>query len=88
MAAATNMSTGENINANGMRLSQAIIREGFRQFPQVEQAWVNPAQWAQIAPLQIAAGYPFTALESDVVPSGQVWFVGKGEVLGRIINVK
>lgn len=81
------MSTGENINANGMILSQDLIRQGFRLFPQVEQAWVNPAQWPQIAPLQISAGYPFTALESDVVPSGQVWFVGKGELLGRIVNV-
>lgn len=82
------MSTGENINANGQVLSQAIIRMGFQKFPQTTVAAVNPAQWAQIAPIQIVAGYPFNAYKSDAVPVGQVWFIGTaGELLGRIVNV-
>jgi hypothetical protein len=82
------MSTGENINANGMVLSSAIVRQGFLAFPQTIVAAVNPAQWPQIAPLQIVEGYPFKALKSDAVPSGQVWFIGTaGELLGRIVNV-
>jgi hypothetical protein len=82
------MSTGENINANGSLLTTAIVRTGFRLFPQTTVAAVNPAQWPQIAPIQIVEGYPFKAFESEAVPSGQVWFIGTaGELLGRIINV-
>jgi hypothetical protein len=82
------MSTGENINANGSILTTAIVRQGFRLFPQCIEAAVNPAQWNQIAPIQIMEGYPFKAFESAIVPSGQVWFMGAaGELLGRIINV-
>jgi hypothetical protein len=82
------MSTGENINANGAALNQSMIRVGFRQFPQTDNVQLNPAQWAQIAPIQIAQGYPFKAFESAMVPAGEIWFIGStGELLGRIVNI-
>lgn len=82
------MSTGENINAGGMVLSQSILRVGFQKFPQTDRAWVNPAQWPQIPPLQVAVDYPFKASPNAAVPMGQVWFVGtSGELLGRIVNI-
>jgi hypothetical protein len=82
------MSTGENINANGAGLTQGMVRMGFQKFPQSETVWVNPKQWPLIAPIEIAEGYPFKAVESEAVPSGQVWYVGSnGEILGRIVNL-
>jgi hypothetical protein len=81
------MSTG-NINANGAVLSQDMIRAGFFRFPQSEIAEVGAPLWPQIAPLQIAANYPFKAAQKPGVPFGEVWFVDKnGQLLGRIVNV-
>lgn len=83
------MSTGENINANGSVLTADIVRAGFFKFPQSVEAWLNPAQWPEVAPIQIAAGYPFAARQMATVPAGQVWFVGVNkELLGRIVNVR
>lgn len=82
------MSTGENINANGAPLTADMVRGGFHKFPQSILALVAPDVWPQILPLEIAAAYPFSAEESDVVPSGEVWFVDKTFAqLGRIVNV-
>lgn len=81
------MSTGENINANGAILTQGIVRQGFFQFPQTKLVWVSPADWPKIAPLQIAADYPFKAEMNDVVPKGELWYVGAtDDLLGRVIN--
>lgn len=89
------MSTGENINANGSVLTADMIRGGFHKFPQSDTVLVGPEIWPQIAPLQIAADYPFTANEDDTVPPGELWYIGgpdpagpeATELLGRIINI-
>lgn len=93
------MSTGEVINANGAPLTADMIRGGFNKFPQSEVVLVPPSMWAQIAPLEIAAGYPFTANEDDTVPDGELWYIGPSAalvtnppspdtaILGRIINI-
>lgn len=82
------MSTGENINANGLPLSAAMIRQGFFKFPQTIVCMVNPAQWPLIPPLQLSADYPFKAFESEKTPVGEIWFIGaNGELLGRIVNI-
>ena len=82
------MSGGENINANGMPLTADMVRGGFHRFPQTTFAEVSPDLWPQIAPLEIAEGYPFAAEENEIVPPGEVWFVdGNRNLLGRIINV-
>jgi hypothetical protein len=82
------MSTGENINANGSVLSPDMIRGAFHRFPQSEMAWVNPAQWPEVAPILFMEGVPFRAGQNPVVPFGEVWFVGTtGDVLGRIVNL-
>jgi hypothetical protein len=78
----------ENINANGSVLSPDLVRWGFFRFPQSEVAWLNPAEWEQIAPMLFGHDYPFTAQRSEAVPAGEVWFIGStGELLGRIVNV-
>lgn len=89
------MSTGEVINANGMKLTADMIRGGFNKFPQSDVVLVPPSMWPEIAPLQIAAGYPFTANEDDTVPAGELWYIGgpdpdgpeSSKLLGRIINI-
>ncbi|MBA0089162.1 MAG: hypothetical protein HRJ53_29580 [Acidobacteria bacterium Pan2503] len=82
------MSTGENINANGVALTQEMVRMGFHKFPQSEIALVAPDVWPQVAPILFAAGYPFQAQQSALVPSGEVWFIDlAGSQLGRIVNV-
>jgi hypothetical protein len=71
-----------------MTLSADMVRGGFQKFPQSEAAWVSPAVWPQIAPIEIATGYPFKAFENSLVPPGELWFVGANDVLlGRIINI-
>jgi hypothetical protein len=78
----------DNINANGAVLSQDMVRKGFHRFPQSEIALVAPDVWPQVAPLLIAVGYPFSAREDPMVPSGEVWLVNiAGLQLGRIVNV-
>lgn len=89
------MSTGEVINANGAVLTADMIRQGFHKFPQSDVVLVSPNVWPQIAPIQIAAAYPFTAEEDDVVPPNELWYIGgpdpagpeATELLGRIINI-
>lgn len=89
------MSTGENINANGSVLTADMIRGGFNKFPQSDVVLVGPELWPQIAPLQIAAGYPFKADQDDTVPPGELWYIGdenpegpeSTKLLGRIINI-
>lgn len=82
------MSTGENINANGAVLTVNMIRGGFQKFPQTVMVYVSPDVWPQIAPIEIAAGYPFAAMEQANVPAGELWYVGTNQqLLGRIINI-
>lgn len=93
------MSTGEVINANGAPLTAEMIRGGFNKFPQSDVVLVPPSLWALIAPLEIAADYPFTANEDDTVPAGELWYIGPSAaqvqsdpspdtaILGRIINI-
>lgn len=82
------MSSAENINVNGSMITASILRIGFRQFPQSIEAWVPPALWPQIAPIQIAEGYPFRVFEMGSIPTDEIWFVGtRGEVLGRVVNI-
>jgi len=83
------MSQGENLNANGAILSQEIVRMGFHRFPQSEIAQVGSELWPQIAPLLMAQGYPFQAVENPDIPPGEVWFEDRAKtLLGRIINLK
>lgn len=89
------MSTGEVINANGAMLTADMVRAGFHKFPQSDVVLVGPDLWPQIAPLEIAAGYPFKADQDDTVPPGELWYIGgpdpadaeATELLGRIINI-
>lgn len=82
------MSTGENINANGSQLTETMVRLGFMKFPQTVRALVSPAIWPQIARLWSAQDYPFRAEEGQLVPRGEMWFLGStGEILGRIVNI-
>lgn len=89
------MSTGEVINVNGKPLTADMIRGGFNKFPQSDVVLVSPSVWPQIAPLQIAAGYPFKADRDDTVPAGELWYIGNEnpegpestKLLGRIINI-
>lgn len=89
------MSTGEVINANGEPLTADMIRGGFNKFPQSDVVLVSPDVWPQIAPLEIAAAYPFKAEQDDTVPPGELWYIGgpdpagpeATELLGRIINI-
>lgn len=83
------MSTGENINANGAPLTADMIRQGFFKFPQTSQVIVSHSVWPQIAPIEIAIGYPFRAVEGDnSVPAGELWYMdGQFNLLGRIINI-
>lgn len=89
------MSTGENINANGAKLTADMIRGGFHKFPQSDVVLVSPDVWPQIEPLQIASPYPFKAERDDTVPPGELWYIGgpdpagpeATELLGRIINI-
>ena len=83
------MSGGENINANGALLTQDMVRMGFHRFPQSEIAQVGSELWPQIAPLWMAQGYPFQAVENPDVPPGEVWFEDRAKTLfGRIVNLK
>ena len=82
------ISTGENINANGGVLTAAMVREGFFRFPQTVLVKISPSYFAAIAPIQIAAGYPFNAMSAAEIPPGQLWFLGQSnELLGRIVNI-
>ena len=82
------MSTGENINANGQLLTADLVRFCFHRFPQSTHALVARNVWSQIAPLQIMRDYPFKAVESDIVPPGEIWFADPDEnLLGRIVHI-
>lgn len=95
MSGLSTMSTGEVINANGAALTADMVRGGFNKFPQSDVVLVPPSLWPQIAPLEIASGYPFTANEDDTVPAGELWYIGEEnppdansvKLLGRIINI-
>jgi hypothetical protein len=82
------MSTGENINANGAVLSQAMIRAGFNRFPQSFVARVNARLYPQLVPYTILQPQIFQVLNDPAVPAHEVWFTGAdGAVLGRIVNL-
>ena len=89
------MSTGENINACGAKLTLEMVRLGFFKFPQSDVVLVSPNVWPQVQELQILPGYPFTANEDDTVPPSELWYIGEANpgspestnLLGRIINI-
>ncbi|HEX8800426.1 MAG TPA: hypothetical protein VF772_17540 [Terriglobales bacterium] len=82
------MSTGENINANGAKLTADMVRGGFQKFPQSTVVQINPANFAEIEPIQIMSVYPFTVVTDQATPIGELWYidVNTGALLGRIIN--
>ena len=82
------MSTGENINANGSILTQAMIRAGFNRFPQSFVARVNARLFPQLTPVTVLQPKIFQVVSDATVPQHEVWFVGaSGALVGRIVNL-
>ena len=79
------MSTGENININGVPLTLDMVRRAFFRFPQSHIAEMNQRFYRAFEPVQLEP--PFMAISDGDVPIGEVWYVDDaGQLLGRIVN--
>jgi len=78
------MSTGENINANGLILTPGMVRQGFHKFPQSSQVRMSVATFNSLPTLP---GAMLIYVDQNV-PASEIWFENdRRDLLGRIVNL-